>query len=506
MGILFGLAGIAIFLICVAVVGHLLWLLGEAAVRAAGSRLGQGGVRLVPGSWRRGRIVAACVGSRSCRQRRGRSRKNWPPRVGSFSGCWRLGGFAIRRVATSSTRSTRTLEGAIRTWYSLRLHRRRWVGPMGRSLSQCRVRRRLPPAHCGRFRSRRLSKFRSLQRALVEPFTPIAACQAPETEGLRGLAGILQAFMEEKNIRWGELISGLLIVGSSVGLVISLWATLKEAIPYFPVAVFLAATTAMHGAGLYTLRRWRLRSTSRGLLLVSMLLVPLNVLAAMVLNETKPAYGTVDYAAFAIGLSVLAAIALSAARVLNPQNPWPMVVAVVGTAVGMSTIGRLARPGGEMWRTIGVFGLPFLSFLTGAVSHVVGLSAGRRLTVRRRLQSFRFYGIAGFGLALAAGFLASKCGDIRGTLSLLSPMLTAVAATITGAGLIVHQRITAPGSSRSCSAKRVEARRSPASRLRVSRSATKGIAGRPSPNNLALASRARTCRESAPARSKAPAS
>ncbi len=94
--------------------------------------------------------------------------------------------------------------------------------------------------------------------------------------------------MEEKNIRWGELISGLLIVGSSVGLVISLWATLKQAIPYFPVAVFLAATAAMHGAGLYTLRRWRLRSTSRGLLLISTLLVPLNVLAAMVLNDKTP--------------------------------------------------------------------------------------------------------------------------------------------------------------------------------------------------------------------------
>ncbi|HEV7999326.1 MAG TPA: hypothetical protein VGP63_05565, partial [Planctomycetaceae bacterium] len=69
-----------------------------------------------------------------------------------------------------------------------------------------------------------------------------------ESNWRSGVAGFLQAFMEEKNIRWGELVSGLLIVGSSVGLVISLWATLKETIPYFPVAVFLTATCAMHGA------------------------------------------------------------------------------------------------------------------------------------------------------------------------------------------------------------------------------------------------------------------
>jgi hypothetical protein len=286
--------------------------------------------------------------------------------------------------------------------------------------------------------------------SLVEPsavpaegpqFAPVESLPQPHEER-RPWGGILQAFMEEKNIRWGELVSGLLIVGSSVGLVISLWATLEKAIPYFPVAVFLTATAAMHGAGLYTLRRWRLRSTSRGLLLMSTLLVPLNVLAAMVLNDKNPAYGTIDYVAFAIGLSVLSAIAVSAARVLNRRNPWPTVIAVVGTAIGMSTIGRLARPGADLGRTLSLFALPFFSFLIAAIAHLVSLSEGRRLTVRRVAQSFRFFGIAAFGLALAGGLLAHKCGDIRETLTLLSPMLAAVAATLTGAGLIVHQRLT----------------------------------------------------------------
>ena len=41
----------------------------------------------------------------------------------------------------------------------------------------------------------------------------------PSTPG-RTLADVLQSFMEEKNIRWGELISGLLIVISAIGLVL----------------------------------------------------------------------------------------------------------------------------------------------------------------------------------------------------------------------------------------------------------------------------------------------
>jgi hypothetical protein len=277
-----------------------------------------------------------------------------------------------------------------------------------------------------------------------EPVPALAERPRQQTEGRRALADLFQAFMEEKNIRWGELISGLLIVGSSVGLVISLWATLKEAIPYFPVAVFLTATCAMHGAGLYTLRRWRLKTTSRGLLLVSTLLIPLNVLAAMVLNEKKPVYESIDYGAFAIGLSVLAALAVSAARVLNRHNPWPMVVAVVGTAVGMSTIGRLARPGDELGRTLALFALPFFSFLVGAIAHIVSLSQGRHLTIRRVAQSFRFFGIAAFGLVLAGGLLASKGGEIRETLTFLSPMLAVVGAALAGAGLVVHQRIVNP--------------------------------------------------------------
>src|SRR5580704_8938050 len=278
-------------------------------------------------------------------------------------------------------------------------------------------------------------------RAERPPLAPVEPLPQPREER-RPWGGILHAFMEEKNIRWGELVSGLLIVGSSVGLVISLWATLQRAIPYFPVAVFLTATAAMHGAGLYTLRRWRLKSTSRGLLLISTLLVPLNVLAAMVLNDKNLAYGTIDYVAFAIGLSVLSAIAVSAARVLNRRNPWPTVIAVVGTAIGMSTIGRLARPGADLGRTLILLALPFFSFSIAAIVHIVSLSEGRRLTVRRVAQSFRFFGIAAFGLVLAGGLLASKCGDIRGTLTLLSPMLAVVAAPLTGAGLIVHQRVT----------------------------------------------------------------
>lgn len=47
--------------------------------------------------------------------------------------------------------------------------------------------------------------------------------------------------MEERNIRWGELVGGALIVCSSVALVISLWETLKT-IPYIQFFIFIGAS------------------------------------------------------------------------------------------------------------------------------------------------------------------------------------------------------------------------------------------------------------------------
>src|SRR6202011_387946 len=83
----------------------------------------------------------------------------------------------------------------------------------------------------------------------------------------RSVAEVLAAFMEERNIFWGELVGGLLMVGSSIALVIYLWKDLQR-IPYFQFLIFVSTTAALFGAGLYTLHRLKLQTTSRGLLVI----------------------------------------------------------------------------------------------------------------------------------------------------------------------------------------------------------------------------------------------
>ena len=92
---------------------------------------------------------------------------------------------------------------------------------------------------------------------------------------------IIQSFLAAHNIRWGELIAGTLIVVCSIGLVISLWGPLVQTHRAIPTLIFLAANAAIYSVGLYTLSRWRLRHTSRAVLVIATLLIPLSVLAGI---------------------------------------------------------------------------------------------------------------------------------------------------------------------------------------------------------------------------------
>src|SRR5262249_39553845 len=119
----------------------------------------------------------------------------------------------------------------------------------------------------------------------VEPSVPAAPLpEKPPVSSItlprrprRTLGEVLAAFMEEHNILWGELAGGLLIVGCSVALVVYLWQTQQE-IRYFPFFVVAGVTAALFGAGTYAQRRWKLETTSRGLLIIATLLVPLSFL------------------------------------------------------------------------------------------------------------------------------------------------------------------------------------------------------------------------------------
>ncbi len=266
----------------------------------------------------------------------------------------------------------------------------------------------------------------------------------------RTMADMLQSFMEDKNIRWGELASGMLIVGSAIGLVISLRATLaqlSEHVPYFPALLFMLGTAAIHGAGLYTLRRWNLRSTSRGVLTIAILLVPLSFAAGIVMAGTGanrvPITSFWYAAAVLVGIASYSTITAFSARALFVEGWWRIVLAVIGPSIGQIVINRMAFRESGQAATLTVTALaliPLLSYLVALVGQLLKVRHRAQLSRIRSTQTITLLGTGLFSLAVPFGLLVWLRGNLGTTLAQLSPVLNAAVAGVLGIGLTLHTR------------------------------------------------------------------
>lgn len=179
----------------------------------------------------------------------------------------------------------------------------------------------------------------------AKPLTPSTVVPKIQKSAKQLGADLLRAFMEKSNIRWIEIVSAALIVVCSVGLVISLWNTLSASSRFFPSLVFLLATIAVHGAGQYTLRQWNLRSTSRGILHIGLMLIPLAVLVGILLSrrtEQEPQLDLGTLAVLAIGTAVYGALAVTASRALFSGRWFPVASAVMIGSLTLVPIHLLA--------------------------------------------------------------------------------------------------------------------------------------------------------------------
>ena len=162
-----------------------------------------------------------------------------------------------------------------------------------------------------------------LDSAVAQAIRPEPAFQRPmPVIQRRTFSAVLASFMEERNIRWGELLGGLLIVGCSIALVISFWADIASR-PAFKFSLFTAVTAAIFGIGLYSEHRWKLPTTSRGVLLIATLLVPLNFVAFSAFS--LHAAGLIDFFAQGIALLLFTWLSFKGAKVIAPQ--WPGISA-----------------------------------------------------------------------------------------------------------------------------------------------------------------------------------
>ena len=294
-------------------------------------------------------------------------------------------------------------------------------------------------------------------QAAVEPTPPFVPNISPPPPPPRRVTNILSAFMEDRNILWGELVGGLLIVGCSIALVLTLWNSL-QALPYFPFLLFSALTASLFGAGQYTLHHWKLQSTSRGLLLIAMLLAPLNVL---VLADPSARGGGPDSPWIDLAVGVLALIAFTGLVRASGRDligvdvlpgpvdrRWLLALAVVGAAGSQLLTPHLldapSAAGVVPVRFFALVGLPGAFHLLACGAVLAGLTLyGRRerLQVVQAHALFTFLALATFALLAAFGFLLSRLDRPAAGLSLLACPLILAGVPALAAGLVVFRRL-----------------------------------------------------------------
>ncbi len=135
----------------------------------------------------------------------------------------------------------------------------------------------------------------------------------------RPFAEVLAAFMEQSNVRWGEIIGGVLIIGCSTALVISLWAQISR-VPLMKFLIFTTVTAALFGVGFYTEHQWKLPTTSRGILTIATLLVPLNFLAIAAVSAGTAPPGALVISSEIIAPAIFLCLVYFAGRVITPSR------------------------------------------------------------------------------------------------------------------------------------------------------------------------------------------
>ncbi len=251
---------------------------------------------------------------------------------------------------------------------------------------------------------------------------------------------LLNAFMEDKNIRWGELISGLLIVGSAIGLVISLWSTLKSQIPYFPGLLFLLATAAIHGAGIYTFKRWKLESTSRGLLLITVLLVPLNFLAAIRLSDHRPITDPLFLLAISIGFAAFGWMVHSASRILLSFGRWQLLSIIMISSAGQIIISRMGMEHPSFLQTNLLALLPTGCFILAIASVLWQTFHWKNISDTQSRELITLSGLSVFAVLAPCWLLTWSSSNRLETFAYLTPLISIIEILLMGTGLVLHHR------------------------------------------------------------------
>jgi hypothetical protein len=254
-------------------------------------------------------------------------------------------------------------------------------------------------------------------------------------------AEVLASFMEQSNIRWGEIVGGVLIVGCSTALVISLWAQISR-IPALKFLIFTTVTAALFGVGFYTEHRWKLPTTSRGILTIAVLLVPLNFLAIAAVSGS-----TVPQGALVLGSEIIAPVLFLclvyfAGRVITSSWPHLLAAGVLTSSVGQLLIRHFAAPDNSPALLVALGAFPIVCYVGVAGWMLKRVLADGEIDEHETNEILMTLGAITFAEILPIGLLLYKSGPIEMSMIHLAPLVTLAGTPMLASGALIWRRVT----------------------------------------------------------------
>jgi len=256
----------------------------------------------------------------------------------------------------------------------------------------------------------------------------------------RPFSEVLNSFMEESNIRWGEIIGGLLIIGCSTALVVSLWAQISQ-IPVLKFLIFTTVTAVLFGIGLYTEHRWKLPTTSRGILTIATLLVPLNFLAIAAVSASNTS-GALVIGSELIAPAIFLCLVYFAGRVITPGCAHILSAGVLGSSVGQLLVRHFASLDGPPVLLIFLGAFPVLCYVITVGLALRFVLHDRQVDESETTTVFTVLGTMSFAALLPFGLLLYKSGPIGMSMMYLAPIVTLWALPMVATGAVLWKRIT----------------------------------------------------------------
>jgi hypothetical protein len=275
-----------------------------------------------------------------------------------------------------------------------------------------------------------------------EDLTPNPAGFSSPKPPRKPFTEMLNSFMEESNIRWGEIIGGLLIIGCSTALTVSLWAEISR-IPVLKFLIFTSVTAVLFGVGLYSEHRWKLPTTSRGILTIATLLVPLNFLAIAAVSSNTTT-GALVIASELLAPGIFLCLVYFAGRVITQGCAHLLSAGVLGSSIGQLLVRHFASPDASSVLLIFLGAFPVVCYIVTVGLALRYVLADREIDESETSILFTILGTMSFAALLPFGLLLHKSGPLPMTMMYLAPMVTLWGLPMLATGTFLWRRISDP--------------------------------------------------------------